>query len=107
MIVVKDIVPLRFGSGDSSTIRFIISPAMIDALSLESGDLIQVSILGLFKSPDQKDPIPLDIPMPGKVIKAGGASLGVTIRKNLVKRLQLNENDELLVSIELLKKRSS
>lgn len=106
MIEVKDIVPLRFGSGNASTIRFIISPAMIESLDLEAGDLIQIIIFGVFKDPDQTDPIPLSIPMPGKVIKAGGASLGVTIRRNIVKRLKLQENDELLVSVEKVKNSS-
>jgi len=86
--------------------RFLLTSAMIEALSLKAGDLIQVFILGIFKEPNETNPIPVNIPMVGRVIKTGGTSLGMTVKQNLVKRLELQENYDLLISIEKLRKSS-
>lgn len=104
MIVVQDVVQLRLASGSDISIRFLLTSAMIDALSLKVGDLVQVFILGIFKEPNEADSSPVNIPMVGRVIKIGGTSLGMTIKRNLVKRLELQENYDLLVSIERLGK---
>lgn len=42
--------------------------------------------------------------MPGKVMKAGGSSLGVTIRIDIVTRFNLKPDYALKVDIELIRK---
>ncbi|MFX1568991.1 MAG: hypothetical protein ACFFCV_11570 [Promethearchaeota archaeon] len=107
MMSIQDVVQLRLASGSDTSIRFLLTSAMIEALTLKAGDLIQVFILGIFKDPNQADPISINIPMVGRVIKAGGSSLGMTVKQNLVKRLDLQENYDLLIKIEKLGKSST
>ena len=107
MTLIQDVVQLRLASGSDTSVRFLLTSAMIEALSLKAGDLIQVFILGIFNAPSQADPISINIPMVGRVIKVGGTSLGMTVKQNLVKRLDLQENYDLLIKIEKLGKRSA
>jgi len=96
-------------SGESGSIRFIIPPPTIDALGLQIGDIVEFEIKRIFKDKDQTIPETPDfIPkIRGNVISAGGSSLGVTIRKNYVKRYNLKENYDLVIDIILQKKKES
>ena len=102
-----DIVTLT-SSKHSGSIRFIIPTPTIEALSLNVGDIVEFQINGIFKDKDQTKPEEPDFvtPIKANVISAGGSSLAITIRKNFVKRYDLIEGYDLIVDINLLKKKS-
>ena len=103
----EDVVTLS-SSGESGSIRFTIPPTTIESLGLEIGDIVEFYIKGIFKDKDQKIPDEPSFitPIRGYIIGIGGTSLGVTIKKSHVKRYDLVEGYELVIDINLLKKKA-
>ena len=100
MIVVQDTVPLKKVSGNENSIRIPCKPGIVKTLSLQNKDSVQLNFLGLFNGPTQKEPIPLNIPMVGRTAKTGSKSLGITIKKNIVARYNLEEDYGMVVNMQ-------
>ena len=96
-ISIRDVVTIRKASkGDS--LNFLISPSVQDALELDFGDTVQIFITKINIGEQSKTIIPY--PMVGKVIKAGGTSRGVTIKKEIIKLLTLKANQIVEIDIQ-------
>ncbi len=90
--------------GTSKSVDFLIPPAKIEELDLIPGDLVYANASGLFSELDQKEPTPVEIPIPGRIISAGGGSLAITVKKNIVKRYKLKKDYDLLIVLEVTKR---
>ena len=96
-ISIRDVVTIRKASkGDS--LRFLISPSVQDALNLNFGDTVQILINKI--TIDEKSTTINPYPMVGTVIKAGGTSKGVTIKKEIVKLLNLKVDQMIEIDIQ-------
>ncbi len=93
-------------TGTSKSIRFLLPPAKIELLDLQAGDLVQIHICGLITEPDQTEPTPVDIPMPSKIIKAGGGSLAITVKKNVRNLYKLEKGHSIKIDEMTVTKRS-
>jgi len=93
----RDIVELK-QSAKGKSIQFLIPPSIQDGLDISDGDPIQLQIEGIYKEGTEK--ISVNIPTSGTVVKAGGTSKGITIRKDIVKRFKLKAGYSLEIEFQ-------
>ncbi len=85
-------------STKGKSIQFLIPPSIQDAEGINDGDTIQLHIEGIYKEGTEK--ISVSIPTSGTVVKAGGSSKGITIRKDIVKRFKLKAGYSLEIEFQ-------
>ena len=95
----KDIITLK-PSQRGKGLRFIISRAIREGEDIQFGDTLQINIYGFFKEGHDMIPIEPSIPMPSIVSKIGTNTQGITMKRNIVKLLNLEAEQMLAVDIE-------
>ena len=93
----RDVVELK-QSAKGKSIQFLIPPSIQDGEGINDGDTIQLHIEGIYKEGIEK--IPVSIFTSGTVVKAGGSSKGITIRKDIVKRFNLKAGYSLEIDFQ-------
>ncbi len=97
-VSMKDVCSIKKASkGDS--LKFLLSPSIQEALNLNHGDTVQMFITKISKEGEFITIVPVS--MIGTVIKAGGTSKGVTIKKDIVELLKLKAGQ--IIEIEIQK----
>ncbi|MFX1317353.1 MAG: hypothetical protein ACFE9T_15930 [Promethearchaeota archaeon] len=100
----KDIVTLK-KSTKGKSLKFLISPPVQETLNIDYGDSLQIDIYGIYKEGKEMIPVDPPVPNPGIVMKAGGTSKGITMKKDVVKLLQLKAEQMLGINIQIEKKK--
>ena len=95
----KDIITLK-PSQRGKGLRFVISRAIREGLDIQSKDTIQVNIYGIYKEGGVMVPLDPPIPMPRIVSKIGTNTQGITMKREIVKLLNLKAEQMLAVNIE-------
>jgi hypothetical protein len=95
----KDIITLK-SSQRGKGLRFVISRAIREDLNTKFGDTIQINIYGIYKEGGDMKPIEPSIPMPSIISKIGSNTQGITMKRNIVKLLNLGAEQMLAVDIE-------
>lgn len=80
-----------------NSLGFTIVPAIHEALKLEWGDSVEVRLIEIIEGEKRT---PISGYMTRKVIKIGGASKGVSIKKIFVEQYNLKVGDVLSVDIK-------
>ena len=95
----KDIITLK-PSQRGKGLRFVISRAIREGLDIQFKDTIEINIYGIYKEGSIMIPIEPPIPMPSIVSKIGTNTQGITMKRAIVKLLNLKEEQMLAVDIE-------
>jgi len=95
----KDIITLK-PSQRGKGLRFVISRAIREGLDIQFKDTIEINIYGIYKEGSIMIPIEPPIPMPSIVSKVGTNTQGITMKRQIVKLLNLKEEQMLAVDIE-------
>ncbi len=93
----RDVVELKQYSEEKS-IQFLIPPSIQEGLDIEFGDQLQMQIEGIYKEGMEK--ITVNFPTSGTVIRIGGTSKGITVRKDIVKRFKLKSGYSLQIDFK-------
>ncbi len=69
------------------SIGFTISPTMLNDLGIDLGDSVEIELKQIYRQ--SENPLDVSTFMRRKIIKVGGGSKGVIIKKNIVKQFKL------------------
>jgi hypothetical protein len=90
---VKDTVSL---SKIGSSVGFVLAGVTLDYLGLDVDDPVEIQIVKVFRS---GEPTEVNIPMMRKIIKVGGSSRGIIIKKNIIDELNLEAGMNIIIEI--------
>ena len=93
----RDVVELK-QSSEGKSIQFLIPPSIKEGLNIDFGDQMQMQIEGIYKEGIER--LPVSFPTSGTVIKIGGTSKGITVRKDIVKRFKLKAGHSLEIDFQ-------
>ena len=91
----KDTVTLTSIGG---SVGFTLSPVILDDLRLDIRDSVEIELTQVYR--EGENPLNISTFMRRKIIKVGGGSKGVIIKKNIVRQLKLEPGTNVGIDVK-------